>query len=642
MLSPQIDNTIYDTKNDVQEQFKVVPHELKVLPNWVCFTFEADPDGGKPRKVPYQLNGHKASHSDPATWNTYPNCVAAVERGDFDTIGFAFTNTPYMGFDYDNCLDPDTGILLPAAQDIIDRLESYTEESVSGTGIHILMKGKLPEGRRKSSPLLPDIEMYDTARFFVVTGEQWAGSPTTIESRTSELAEIHCQLFPPEPKREPAAPTNPNTLKDDDIITRASSSNKKFLPLWTGNWQSLGFPSQSEADLSLCTILAFWTGNDDARIDTLFRQSALYRKKWETAYYRNKTIGRAIEGTQTTYSASYGSSPAPEKAPTAPGAPGAAKSRIDKVFEMLTNTRLSTMTITPIEYLDSPYIIKNGVNAFTGEASHGKSTFVLSRLHEVANNKPDTMVIYCDADNPAGIALERSERLRGTLDDKISYWGGFLTDDDGTLVSPWDIGNPNWLALIKKITDTGKHPIIVFDTLNSFMDGGNENDNAVVGKIMNYMRMMTNYKATVIIIHHTGKSATSKESRGASSFKGGVDAGWLIDSYMIDSEIKTMTLSAWKSRLGKTVKHTYKMMDGKLVAVEADNTQMILNFVLTHKGKTKSAIEKAANGKFSRQAIRDAITKCIVAKKLRIYNDKVYACGDTREEFELKVPEPTE
>jgi primase-polymerase (primpol)-like protein len=80
-----------------------------------------------------------------------------------------------------------------------------------------------------------------------------------------------------------------------------------FSLLWEGKWQD-SFASQSEADLSLCCKLAFWSGKDKEQMDRLFRRSALYRDKWDEkhhasgATYGEETLNKAIEATETTYS----------------------------------------------------------------------------------------------------------------------------------------------------------------------------------------------------------------------------------------------------------------------------------------------------------------------------------------------------
>src|SRR5262249_52334796 len=68
----------------------------------------------------------------------------------------------------------------------------------------------------------------------------------------------------------------------------------KFHALWTGD--TSGYKSQSEADLALCNLLAFYCGPDPDRIDSLFCQSGLFRSKWQRDDYRQRTITLALQG----------------------------------------------------------------------------------------------------------------------------------------------------------------------------------------------------------------------------------------------------------------------------------------------------------------------------------------------------------
>ena len=84
-----------------------------------------------------------------------------------------------------------------------------------------------------------------------------------------------------------------------------ASNGAKFERLWKGN--TGGYDSQSEADMALCNLLAFWTGGDQTRIDELFRQSGLLREKWDEVHYADgstygeKTIERAVQNTSAFY-----------------------------------------------------------------------------------------------------------------------------------------------------------------------------------------------------------------------------------------------------------------------------------------------------------------------------------------------------
>jgi hypothetical protein len=94
-----------------------------------------------------------------------------------------------------------------------------------------------------------------------------------------------------------------NDLSDDEVRRKAlaASNGERFSHLWAGN--TSGYGSHSEADLALCGMLAFWTGGDAARIDALFRQSGLYREKWERKDYRDATITEALSGKTAFYNA---------------------------------------------------------------------------------------------------------------------------------------------------------------------------------------------------------------------------------------------------------------------------------------------------------------------------------------------------
>ena len=212
-------------------------------------------------------------------------------------IGFVFTaEDPFCGVDLDGCLDQETGEVEQWAQEIVEELSSYTEISPSGTGLHVIVKARLPEGGNRKSR----IEMYDQARFFTVTGQRLDGTSHLIEERQTQVEALHARLFPPRQSSEPSIDGTPTTndLSDEEILRRAMSAanGERFASLWTGNHS--GYASDSEADLALCSMLAFWTGPDEERIASLFAKSGLAREKWNREDYKRRTIARAIEGAE--------------------------------------------------------------------------------------------------------------------------------------------------------------------------------------------------------------------------------------------------------------------------------------------------------------------------------------------------------
>ena len=270
---------------------------IQNLRQWVCWRSEQR--NGKSTKIPISpLTGRRASSTAPDTWGSYSEAVAAYEERGYDGIGFTFTEADdFVGVDLDRCLN-EAGDLEDWAQEIVDELDSYTEISPSGTGVHILLRATLLEGRNRKGRF----EVYDKARFFSYTETHLAGTPQSIEGRQEELERVVRWVFGEESKNGhgmSGKATEPveNGLSDNEIVQKAlgASNGEKFRRLWAGD--TSGYSSGSEADQALCSLLAFWTGPDPTRIEQLFSQSVLGgRKKWQQrADYRERTISKALE-----------------------------------------------------------------------------------------------------------------------------------------------------------------------------------------------------------------------------------------------------------------------------------------------------------------------------------------------------------
>jgi hypothetical protein len=110
-----------------------VPDSLVELDQWILWRYEPRNDGGKPTKVPFQINGSHASSTDPKTWCSWDEALKACQEkpGHWSGIGFVFSTTdPFFGVDLDQCLD-DVGELKPWAQPIMER---FFDNAGSRTG----------------------------------------------------------------------------------------------------------------------------------------------------------------------------------------------------------------------------------------------------------------------------------------------------------------------------------------------------------------------------------------------------------------------------------------------------------------------------------------------------------------------------
>ena len=268
----------------MSNQFANIPQELKDRPQWVVWKYGKRKANGKRAKVPFSVTGGAASSTDPTTWATFAECLTEYAKGGYDGVGYILTQDDgYTFIDLDDCIRNDE--LDAGAMATIRRFASYTERSVSGKGVHILVKGKAANRKNDAA------EVYSDKRFIAMTGEIVA-EQRTIEARQETLDAWHAETFPAkrpkEAKESPKADSAALPADDDALlrIIRASKGADKFNRLWDGNTSGYtnaktGKTDPSRADGALCEILAFWTNSDKPRIDRMFRQSGLMRAKWD-------------------------------------------------------------------------------------------------------------------------------------------------------------------------------------------------------------------------------------------------------------------------------------------------------------------------------------------------------------------------
>ena len=159
--------TVHTNKLVLPVKVENVPQELKTCPQWVLWKVM----GEKPAKVPYSArDGLKASSTDLLTWGTFEEALGAYESGGYAGVGFVFSSgDPFTGIDLDGCVDPRTGEVAVWAMEIVRYFDSYTELSASGTGVHVIVKGEIPNRRNGQ------VEVYSSKRFFTVTGHELEG-----------------------------------------------------------------------------------------------------------------------------------------------------------------------------------------------------------------------------------------------------------------------------------------------------------------------------------------------------------------------------------------------------------------------------------------------------------------------------------
>ena len=310
-----------------------VPPEILAQGRFCCWRMEER--GGRKTKVPYNPNtGQMAKSNDPGTFAPFET---ALQAQGYDGIGLGIFGG-LCAIDLDNCVT-DSGYFTEPAATIVEIMHTYTEFSPSKKGLHLYFFAKdfqYDSQRYYTMNHKAGVEVYvagATSKYVTLTGDicQWY----EFGDRTEELKEVleRFMLRPENPAINainavnscrsiessgsngvtaaigvgnalaggPAAPAP----EDSDLLDKArkSKNGNRFWKLYCGDTGN--FQSHSEADMALCSHLAFWTGRDAAQMDRLFRASGLMREKWDRpqsgSTYGAITIRNAIGRCSETY-----------------------------------------------------------------------------------------------------------------------------------------------------------------------------------------------------------------------------------------------------------------------------------------------------------------------------------------------------
>ncbi|WP_428826761.1 DUF3987 domain-containing protein [Azonexus sp. IMCC34842] len=280
-------------RNSAIVRFDALPQGLRDRPQW-CLAGKG--------KEPLTLDGRLASVTDPRTWGDFARVAnVAVQKGL--CIGFVLSESdPFACIDLD-VVDADTQLAKGQPIDsskwttpdqlarygkIVRAFDSYTELSRSGKGCHVWVKGNVVQGGRRDG-----VEVYSQARFMICTGNPIQGYNKPIEHRQELLEKLIAEIRAEQATATVELVEVAETEADEVIWERAANAENgdKFQQLWKGGWEALGYPSQSEADLSLLSMLAFYSkSNEQAR--RLFRMSDLGKR--EKAMKNDKYIDRTL------------------------------------------------------------------------------------------------------------------------------------------------------------------------------------------------------------------------------------------------------------------------------------------------------------------------------------------------------------
>ena len=285
----------HDASNSTIPPIENIPDALKALPQWVV----------RKGKIPIDpRTGEGAKAGVPSTWSDFQTALQALRSnpGRYSGLGFELNNNGIVGIDLDHVIDPESGEVSPEALEIVETMNSYTEISPSGTGLHIFVYGDLPGDRRKHAA--SGTEMYKAKRYLTVTGRPF-GPLQPIRKRGREVGELYRRLFPDKPPETPQSEAKAVPLLVGDYLKRGLEKDKRFLALWNGERPH---GDESADDQALLNKLAYWCNCNAEQMIEAFLSSPYaqqkdekhWKKSAERKDYLQRTAAKAIQDCRRT------------------------------------------------------------------------------------------------------------------------------------------------------------------------------------------------------------------------------------------------------------------------------------------------------------------------------------------------------
>ena len=302
-----------------------IPHELQQRQQWLTWRAVPRKDGSF-LKPPTTRYGKDFKWANRDNWLSFDTAVADVYNSSVICgIGYIF-NKDFLGVDIDDCVRDD-GTLEPIAASAVELLDSYTETSVSGTGIHIICKADVKPLNRK----INGFEICNHRKYFTMSGHVY-GTRSTINERT-EQAKLFIETYIEIKKNKPACNRqgDESTKNYNDGSTLCndiqSKSDEYYLNIGFSKdstlngyyWNSYmpafhkkeGMPDESRLDLDFLNRLAYWCNHNEALMTQTFRNSQYCQAKDKAHIekldrltkgrsYLDHTISLAIAGCSVT------------------------------------------------------------------------------------------------------------------------------------------------------------------------------------------------------------------------------------------------------------------------------------------------------------------------------------------------------
>jgi hypothetical protein len=673
---------IFSREWGILMDFNKIPEELKQLKQWVLWRSIMKIGEKKPSKIPYQISGIEAKTNNPDTWNSFESVINKYSNNgkNFSGIGFVFTdNDPYIGIDFDNCVDEDRNI----QEDVkfwISKFSSYTEYSQSGKGIHIICKGVNP-GHRKQKGI---VEIYENVRYFAWTGKI-IENYIKIKSCQETINEFYYTVFKEEEEEEneiqneykktylPSDDKEEFYLKVLQVIKENGhglfSKYGEFLRFCMG-CKAVGIPYE-EID----PILQMSDGYNPVQNKKLYEKLQPKKVDFGTVYYfatkannyklkellcqkkefaianfcKNVSKNTPIINNQCPVN----NKPLPERDIT----------NDIKLFSYsdILNTAGNMEDNAIVQHL----LYREGISMLFGEPGCGKTWLMLDAVVNITEGKKVWGRYNCD--NPSKVLLLEGDFSFLLLKDRLknfpmtetgkNNFRSLTTEEFEKKGYEYCLDSEEGKRNIELFIKQFRPDILVIDSLCSFMEG-DESKSDSVKPILSYLRTLSQkYKIHIMVIHHSrkrtsmerqGRKLDQSDMIGSSLFQRKVDSLFAVntlyeDDEKIDNKGLVIDVKGW---LKYKVKYEYAIVDNEFGRAEVKYNYENFESAKPKKQKAKEAIFNILfydpdDAKTKNQLINltQINVKTIeIALKQLINDDKIEAIGTTTDrKYKIKL-----
>jgi hypothetical protein len=259
---------------------------------------------------------------------------------------------------------------------------------------------------------------------------------------------------------------------------------------------------------------------------------------------------------------------------------------------------ISSFANTEVVMVVEQTIAEGTVTVVTGEPGCGKSTgvshmaYCVSRGIAFAGRRTiQRPVLFIDREDPISAVAPMHDRLGISEHEAFRVWGMWQQSEPP---------EPDAQIVLDYIERCNPKPIIVLNPLVAFW-GGDENDAKQTRTFMNRLRKLAVMGATIIGIHHVGKSESSKDFRGSSDLKAAIDLGLKVTNTSdTPGRLDKVTITAFKDRMGIFTEARLRYATGGFVAdqfsASLTNTDRLVELLRKNPGVAKVAFLEMAKG----------------------------------------------